>query len=429
MRSHLKEFGSRVLPVMLVAGGALFAVPGVASAAFPGPNGSIVFQSTESGITPCSPFTSSELFSVPPSGGAVSQVDCNGHTDQHAFVSPDGTEVVFASNRSGGSGAFQLFTESLTSPGGAVSVSYPPNAGVDDFPSWAPAAPGAQATIIFQRTLPGGIPQLYTENVNTPSSPATPVFSTPSGFSDTEPVFDPSNENENEIAFVRQASGGPEQIYTYDLSTPATPPVNLSSSDGDSATNDSKPDFAPTKTGSPAAQEIVFQSDRPTTTASGGPCAGTQLYTMTDRPGSAVTPVFQVTSGSPPAPTGQQTCPSVSGTNVATENPVFSPQGNAIAYDQPGPNSQDVFTYDVSLSNGVGMMNTVKDLTPNFATDESPNWAPVFPGASTPEVSQSIVLPAAGVGVFGVAGLLALRKRRRTQSLASKGGRPAALVS
>ncbi len=411
MPLSLTALSSRVLGAVVVSFGVLILVPGVAGAAFPGMNGAIAYQSTEAGITPCNPFTSSELFSVLPGGGQPSQVDCDGHTDQHVFVSPDGSEVVFASNRSGGSGAFQLYTESLTQPATATPVSFPPNAGVDDYPSWAPASPSGQGPIIFQRTLPGGVPQLYTENVNIPSSPASPVFSTPTGFSDTEPVYDPSNANE--ILFVRQAAGGPSQIFEYDLATPSVPPVNLSASDGDSASNDSKPDFAPSPTGSPAVQLVVFQSDRSSAAALGGPCTGTQLYTMSDQPGSTVVPVFQVTAGSPPAPTGQQSCPEVNGTPVATENPVFSPQGNEIAYDQPGPNSQDVFTtYAVDFSGNAGWTNTTKDLTPNFATDEAPNWAPVQPGVSTPEAPASILMPVAGVGVLGGVALVVRRRRR-----------------
>jgi Tol biopolymer transport system component len=291
----------------------------------------------------------------------------------------------------------------------ATPVSYPANAGVDDYPSWAPAAPDQQGTIIFQRTLPGASPQLYIENVNTPATPAHPVFSSPTGFSDTEPVYDPSNANE--IAFVRQAAGGPQQIFTYDLATPSVPPVNLSAADGDGSSNDSKPDFAPSTTGSPAVQAIVFQSDRSSAGAAGGACPGTQIYTSSDQPGSAITPVFQVISAG--VPTGQQACPTVDGTAVVTENPVFSPQGDAIAYDQPGPASQDVYTYAVDVSHDVGMTNTVQDLTPNFATDESPTWAPVYPGASTPEAPQVLLLPAAGVGIVGCTALVARRRRRK----------------
>jgi Tol biopolymer transport system component len=403
--------GWRPLATAVVAVGCCALSPGSASAAFPGSDGPIVFQSTLPGVSPCNPYTSSELFSVAGEVGPVTQVDCNGHTDQHVFVSPDGSDVVFASNRAGGSGAFQLYTESLTSPGTAVDVSYPANAGIDDYPSWAPATPGNQGSIIFQRTLPGASPQLYREDVNTPSVPAAPVFPSATGFSDTEPVFDPSNANE--IAFVRQAAGGPQQIFTYDLANPATPPVNLSAADGDGSSNDSKPDFAPSLTGTPATQEIVLQSDRPTAAAEGGPCVGTQLYTVTDQTGAPVTPVFEVMAGSPPAPTGQQACPKMNGSEVATENPVFSPQGDAIAYDEPGPNSQNVFTFTLDFSDGSGDTNTVSNVSPNFATDEAPSWGPVLPGASTPEVPQSVLLPVAGTSMFAAAGVLSLRRRRR----------------
>jgi len=235
------------------------------------------------------------------------------------------------------------------------------------------------------------------------------VFSTPTGFSDTEPVYDPSDAEE--IAFVRQAAGGPQQIFTYDLATPSVPPVNLSAADGDGSSNDSKPDFAPTTTGSPATQTIVFQSDRSSAAAADGPCPGTQIYTSSDKPGSAITPVFQVISGG--VPTGQQACPTVDGNAVATENPVFSPEGDAIAYDEPGPASQDVYAYAVSVAHDVGLTGTTQDLTPNFATDESPTWAPVYPGVSTPEAPQAVLLPVAGVGLAGCTALVARRRRRK----------------
>ncbi len=406
MRYSLVVLSRRVGIAAACCLGGLVLVPGVAGAAFPGVDGPLVYQSTETGIPPCSPYTSSELFSIQPVADSTpSQVDCNGHTDQHPFVSPDGTQVVFASNRGGGSGAFQLYLKPLSAPNSAATdVSYPPNAGVDDYPSWAPASPANQGTIIFQRTLSGGDPQLYIENVNTPSSPAVPVFSAPTGFSDTEPVYDPSNANE--IAFVRQAAGGPQQIYTYNLSTPSVPPVNLSASDGDSASNDSKPDFAPYVGGN--GQEIVFQSDRSTANAMGGPCEGTQLYTMTDQPGSTITPVFA--TGSPPSE--QQTCPKVNGVNVATENPVFSPEGDKIAYDEPGPNAQDVYTFEVSLSDDIGVGSPTDLVVNNYNTDAAPNWAPVSPGSSTPESPNVLLLPLVGAAVAG-AGFLVVRRRRR----------------
>ena len=112
------------------------------------------------------------------------------------------------------------------------------------------------------------------------------------------------------------------------------------------------------------------------------------------------------------------------GTKVAVENPVFSPDGTEVAFDQLGyngtGNTQDVFTaYSAPLSGGVARIGNEDDLTPNFATDEAPTWAPVSPGASTPEVPDTLLLPVTGGGVIGGAVLLT-RRRRRT----ADGSRP-----
>ncbi len=425
-----RRFLGRTVVVGAASIGLIALLPGISGAAFPGINGSIVFQSTRpSTAASCPGRTSSELFSTPPgvtNPAQQPQLDCTGSTDQHVFVSPDGTEVIFASNRAaGGTSNFQLYTMPFSTDGTAsgtpvdVSQDFPTGAS-DDYPSWAPASTGNQNTVIFQRTLAGGQPELYTENLNTPNSVA-PVFPNNSGFSDTQPVYDPSNANE--IAFVRKTSPtGPSQIYTYNFATQAL--VDLSADNGDSASNDSKPDFAP----SPDAfgtQLIVFQSDRPTTSASNGPCAGTQLYTMSDAApssGTTIAPVFQTWSGS--APTGIQLCPTVSGVSVAMENPVYSPDGTQVAFDQYNQ-SQDIYTaYDDSVSNtaasdDVARMSGEVDLTPNFSTDEAPNWAPVYPGESTPEAPMALLLPLGGVAVIG-GGVLLVGRRRRSHSALSR---------
>src|SRR5664280_234693 len=53
-------------------------------------------QATASG---CPAYTASEQFTALPAG----QLDCTGYTDRHAFVSPDRSQVIFASNRDVGS--------------------------------------------------------------------------------------------------------------------------------------------------------------------------------------------------------------------------------------------------------------------------------------------------------------------------------------
>ncbi|MGD0314320.1 MAG: hypothetical protein ABSC90_17870 [Acidimicrobiales bacterium] len=420
-----RSIATRVAAVAAASCGAVLAVSGSAGAAFPGVNGPIVFQSTRQATADgCLYGSTSELFVkllVPPFNAP--QLDCTGSTDQHPFVSPDGSEVIFASNRNDGVD-FELFTMPLATDGSAsgtpVDVSQAlPTGSSDDYPSWAPAAPGEQGQIIFDSTRGGGQPELYTEDIDTPGSVA-PVFTQTQTFSDTQPVYDPSNANE--IAFVRTSGSGKSQIYTYNFITHVL--VNLSAADGDENSNDSKPDFAPSLNGS-GVQVIVFQSDRATPNALNGPCAGTQLYTMSDQAGSAIEPVFQQLAGLPPQPNGVQVCATskdsqavTTGTKVAVENPVFSPDGTQIAFDQLASPSgagttQDVFTaYSVPFSGGVAQTGALVDLTPNYATDQAPSWAPVSPGASTPEVPNAWLLPIVGGGVIGAAVLLARRRRR-----------------
>jgi hypothetical protein len=375
-----------------VAVGIIGLVPGVAGAAFAGSDGVIVFASSRAATTPfCpGPYTSSELFEYNPATSTTTQLTCTGQQDTHPFVSPGGSLVVFASTRS--AGVDRLYTVPTANTSGTQGAPTTPTpvsvvpAGstslTDDYPSWSPAADG---TIVFQRTLNGGTPQLWTENVYNPGSTAAPVFSTPTGFSDTEPVYDPLNASI--IAFVR-STGGHQQIFEYDLSTPSTPPVNLSALSPDPVSNDSKPDFAPNAGPGGNGQRIIFESDRA--------CGIDQLYSMHDD-GTAQAPVFS-------------TC-----TSAADENPVYSPQADAVAFDAPGPNSQDVYdeTFTVNLQGMATAISTPVDLTNNFATDDQPNWAQTGgPGVDTPEAPMAVLLPAAGLLLGGGVVLVARRRRQ-----------------
>jgi Tol biopolymer transport system component len=353
-------------------------------------------------------------------------VVCTGNDVQHPFVSPDGTTVVFASSDDGG--PHQLFTvpipsgdahnhahnhtgnqaddRALNSPHDTARptlVSAMPNAD-DDFPSWSPAGDG---TIVFQRTLPGGKPQLWVENVNSPAG-AAPVFASPTGSSDTQPVYDPANPAV--VVFVR-LFGGFQQIFSYNLSTHAL--LDLSAqSGGGMVSNDSKPDFSP----GTADQRIVFQSDRA--------CGSIQLFTMS-LDGTDQVPVFQTTSNG--TPTGQPRC------GHPMHNPVFSPSADALAYDsardscshgERDSRSTSLDTqsswwwcfgtseiYSVTVNNG-----GVADGTPTAATghgwdDSEPNWAPAGPPEQAAEAPWPIVLPIAA-GVLGVSWVAVTRRRR-----------------
>ncbi len=334
----------------------------------------------------------SALYTLSPDAPQPAVLTCTPGTDSHPFVSPDGTEVVFTETQRGGPG--QLYTYPLDQPGGAVAptLASDPATASDDYASWSPAGDG---TIIFQRTLPGQLPQLFTENVSDPSA-ATPVFSSPTGSSDTEPVFDPANPEL--IAFVRVVNGQ-SHIFTYDLSSQSL--LDLSAQDGVSGADDSKPDFSPGSSGG----GIVFQSDRA--------CGDMQLYTMTVQ-GTDQEPVFRAFDNG--TFDGPQVC------RPPTRDPVFSPDGGALSFDQSysewGFSSSG--PYEVSINSSGTADGHVRALTFLYGGFDflgangfdDPSWAPASgPPAETPEASLPVLLPPLGVAAAGT--MLFLRRRRR----------------
>jgi Tol biopolymer transport system component len=390
-----------------------------AQAAFPGANGQIVFAAQGFGGSRfCWNSSHDQLFTLTPGGSNPVQLTCTRGRDQHPSVSPVGTQVVFSSVND--DGPAQLFTLPLQSTGhrrfvGPTSVSDAPQAS-DDYPSWSPSNDG---TIVFQRTLPGALSQIFTENVSDPSS-ATPVFPSPTGFADTEPVIDPSQPDL--LAFVRDV-GGHTHIFSYDTTTQTLTDLSAQGNGGGSG-NDSKPDFAP----SGAGGLIVFQSDRA--------CGYPQLYTMTVQ-GTDQVAVFPTTSHQ--TSTGTQQC------SDESSDPVFSPDGNELAFVRPSrfgthesARSNDYGGYGgggtgggggggdgdgdgddggggdggprllvVSVNSSGGAVGAVTWVRSGGA---QPNWGPATaPPAQTPEAPLPVVLPVVGAGV-GAAAVFIRRK-------------------
>ena len=377
-------------------------VPTMADAAFPGTNGLIVFSGSgqSQGRFCGGQHHQDQLFELPAEGSSPFQLTCTSGGDEHPFVSPDGTEVVFSNI---GDGVSQLFTLSLPASGHRrfarpALVSDAPQASDDDA-SWSPAGDG---TIIFQRTSPGSPTQLYFENVADPSS-AAPVFASPTGFDDTEPVFNPSEPNV--IAFVRPVDGH-SHIFSYDLSTQALTDLSAQGNGGGSG-DDAKPDFGPAGAG----ERIVFESDRA--------CGYMQLYTMTAQ-GTDQNPVLPTTSHQ--TPTGPQACSSPG------DDPVFSPQGDQVAFDRrgnfsPGGDPGHGFAYDDREWGGWSNLSFVTVDASGAATGNptgfgrfgttgvQPSWGPAAtPPAQTPEAPLPIILPVVGAGVAGT--VLFVRRRR-----------------
>jgi Tol biopolymer transport system component len=389
--------------MLLMTVSALILAPTAANAAFPGANGLIVFASSRAGFARWCPsrHLGDQLFALPAGGSDPYQLTCNAGSDQHPFVSPDGSEVVF-SNIVGG-GHSRLFTIPLPSsplrrPQHPTLISYSSHAS-DDYPSWSPTGNG---TIVFQRTAPGGNSQLYIENVSNPSS-AAPIFPAPTEYNDTEPVFDPSDAEL--VAFVRHVSGH-SHIFSYDLASHVLTDLSAQG-DGSTSGNDSKPDFSATGQGG----RIVFQSDRL--------CKRTQLYTMTPQ-GTDQTPVFQTSRhrGIP----GPQSCQDTS------DNPVYSPAGDALAFDK---RARDGVTEvcRVSVDSSGKATGSATSIPARWAMSGQPNWGPnTDPPAQTPETGFAVILPVVGIGII-VTFLVFNRRRQRVSPMPRSRGTGNAEIS
>jgi hypothetical protein len=377
----LRLRGLVALVAIVLASGV--AAPLTASAAFPGTNGVIVYAAATS---PFSPFCGGwraglQLFTQVPGSSFPSQLTCTRGFDLHPFVSPDGSEVVFSSIGFGGTQ--QLYTVPLN--GGhhhahqPTLVSDAPQAR-DDYPSWSPSGDG---TIVFQRTNPGALSQLFTENVNDPQS-AAPVFPTATGFNDTQPVYDPSDPDL--IVFVRQINSH-SQIFSYDTSSGIL--TDLSTAGGSNG-DDAKPDF------SSDGHHLVFQSDRS--------CNAWQLYTMSVQ-GNDQSPVFPQTGPTSACATGGV-------------DPVFSPDDGSIAFDRRMHWGEELAVVPVDGSGQASgsMKPLASPFFGFFGQAIQPNWGPnQTPPAQTTEAPLPIILPIAGFVAAGAA-LTVRRRRNRARS-------------
>jgi Tol biopolymer transport system component len=388
--TRLPGRGARVLlAIVLTTVAALVLAPTAANAAFPGANGLIVFASSRLGFARWCPsrHEGDQLFALLAGGSGPFQLTCNPGIDQHPFVSPDGSEVVFT-NIVGGRQS-RLFTIPLPSsplrrPQHPTLVSDSPHAS-DDYASWSPTGNG---TVVFQRTDPGANSQLYIENVSSSSS-AAPVFPTPTGYNDTEPVFDPSDPEM--VAFVRHV-GMHSHIFSYDLASHVLTDLSAQG-DGGTSGNDSKPDFAATG----ESGRIVFQSDRL--------CNRMQLYTMTPQ-GTGQAPVFQTSRHRGIA--APRPCPD------ASEDPAYSPEGDALTFDNRARDGAiEVFTVSVDSSGRATGSST--RIPTRWAVSGQPNWGPATdPPVQTPETGFAIVLPVVGVGI--ILAFLVFYRRRQHQA-------------
>ena len=369
-------------------------VPTVAGATYPGGNGDIAFVTTRGSnvnilqVNPNAP-------NIGTSAGDLAATTplTAGATDAEPFYSPDGTQVVFSSNRNGRFGIFTVAQSDTNEATPAVEISQTTPESHDDYgPSFSPDG----SVVVFNRdnlAITSVVASVGPSSACTLYTPAGGLALGGTNGDASRVVFDPVDATK--LVYV----SGTNQIHLLNgfvQPTAATPcpseagvtDVNLSTTATGSALGsaaDENPDWAPD------GSKIVFDSTR---------SGGHSLWYFTN-PTSAT-------------PTVAALWPGQAGSGGTTDTqPVFSPDGLHIAYTQPvTQNGQQVIDYE---SNTFGApLSSATDLTLGVgkSANSQPAWQPLQPGPSTPEAPSALLLP--GVALLAGGGFLLVRSRRRT---------------
>lgn len=194
-----------------------------ANAAFPGPNGKIVFSKSVGG--------NEDIYVMNPDGTGVTQLTSDAANDQYPKWSADGTKIVFDSDRDGD---FEIFVMNADGSGVSQLTS---NTALDAIPSWSPDG----TKILFYSNRDGN-DEIYVMKAN--GTGLTNL--TNNAASDGGANFSPDG---SKIAFFSTRSG-----YAH---------IYLMNPDGSSVTqltsgsyNDGGPNW------SPDGSKIAFHSDR-----------------------------------------------------------------------------------------------------------------------------------------------------------------------
>jgi hypothetical protein len=419
--------GRRLLErAMLVTGlvalpfSAAVALAPAAGAAFSGNNGPVAFASTR-----LSEGSFGGIFEVNSQASGLGNAsgdqsattgltngDNGAGTDAEPFFSPDGGTVFFSSSRdaSGKWVIYDISTAAPEPPGSPTELSQV--SGEESNDDYAPSVAPDGRTVVFNRndvsldTLDaddldpqGTVCTLYT--------PAVGLAAVSNGRA-SRAIFNPQDPTEllyvggdNHLHLVTGlpapsataptnpcgAVAGQKGVIDTDLSAEATDSVT-GTTDATGSYQDENPDW------SPDGDKIIFDSTR------GG--TNHTLWQMTN-----------VTSGTPtvtplwPNQVGSGT------TLKSTTEPVYSPDGTAVAFVEPGQ-GQNTWTGEiVGMGQGLSAAQDVSLSTEgNGIINDQPDWGPAQPTQGTPEVSRAIFLP----GVALLIGGLGLAYQRRRQA-------------
>jgi TolB protein len=165
--------------------------------------GLVAFSSTRGGA-------GYQIWTLAPNGTlpavVLTPVTGPGYNDTHPSFSPNGQQIVFASNRAGGS---QLFVSTWSGSGWGAPVQLTSSGGTKADPCWSPNG----LHVAFEVTS-GNNAELWVIE----SNGANPRLVTSTGTYDARPCWSPDG---NSLAFVSDRSGAKYIWIAGDMSTPA----------------------------------------------------------------------------------------------------------------------------------------------------------------------------------------------------------------
>jgi Tol biopolymer transport system component len=384
----------RTAAVMAVALGVVLTVPVVAGAAFPGTDGVIAFVTTRNNAV--------AIDQVNPNGSGLGTSSgdlanttglTQGSVDAEPFYSPDGTEVVFSSNRTGRWAIYEIGQTDTDESTPAAEISQ--INGTESHDDYGPSFSDDGNSVVFNRD------NLSIYSVFLPSgvSSACDLYDPPGGLAAASGdngaasriVFDPADPTKlvyvagnnhihllSGVVVPTAAHPCPAEpsLTDVDLSATATGGTPLGASQADA-----NPDWSPDGT------KIIFDSTR---------AGGHSLWYFTNP-----------TSGSP---TVAALWPGLAGSTTSDTQPVFSPDGTHIAYTQPVVhNGTQVIDYEDTFG-APQSMETDLTLGAGSSANSQPDWQPLAPGPNLPEAPTVLLLPGAALTVGG--GYWLMRRRR-----------------
>ena len=354
--------------------------PLAADAAFPGTNARVVFDSTRTGAV--------NVFSVDPNNTSdVRMLTSSNNIDELPFGSPDGTKIVFRSDRANpGNGQGNIYISSAAAnldqntfpPDGATALT---TGGADDKdPSFVD-----DTTVVYSHKDVGGNYRLFTVLVSTQVS--TLLLAPPAGCDDAQAVVNPVTVTQ--FAFTRTCVGQAAQVYLYDsaVALSGTNPKNLTAAAGITypVTTDDGPDWAP-------------DGSRIALSGTGGPALFgglNQLYSI--KPDGSDRQTFWPTL--------------TAGTGKNDRFPAYSPDGTKLAFTrQAATTGSDVWTSELaSLASTSTASSGPRDITPARGPDQHPNWLRITtPPVEVPEVP---LVPLISLSAALLLGGVMLRRR------------------